>query len=365
MKNIITLICFFLVIFTAVAQPPLDWHFEIRTSKVNSSRVAVDMRDTTSTPPKTTDFVLDIVFGIKWDNSADADLSSTIDQFGYDIAKSDVEKVKNGFEFQAFYANNVPYNFPNDWTQNGWETICEMDVTINNTAGAPWDFEICEVGFDPTTDLNINVNGMDYTQEINGLAMLVFKLLSFDAIRSGDTDAKLNWTAIVDENADYIDVERSTNGVVWSRIESQPVLIKNKTINSFFYTDKEVYSPEGDVQTFYYRLKMVNVDGSYTYSGIREVRFNDRYNNNSSYAHIYPNPANQVIQVSLPATFKDVDLLSLNLIQSNGHPVIHKEYNTDIPKEISLDVGLLSAGMYYLQIQSDKGEQQVPVVIQH
>ncbi len=344
-----------------------NFSFEIRCSKVTSSRLAVDMRVTSVDTPTTAMQVTDIVFGIKWDNNADADLSNSIDNsFGYHISKSDVEKLKSGFEFQAFYANNTPYHFPNDWHTNMWETLCEMDVTINNTGGAPWDFEICELGFDPTTDPNINVDLIDdWTPVPNGVAPLVIKLLEFNAYRSGDRSARLAWTAIVDEHADYFDIERSTNGILWEQAGSQPILIKNKYIHKFYFTDKDVYSPEGDVQMFYYRLKMVNDDGSYSYSDIRQVRFDNRFISDDAKARVYPNPAGQLLQVELSKRAEDYSSLELTITKTTGQSMLKRSYQTEVPGVISLDVGELPAGMYILHLQSDLDEQSIPVVIVH
>ncbi len=343
-----------------------NYSFEIRCSKVTSSRLAVDMRAVSDTAPTINENVLDIVFGIKWNNAADADLSSSIDNsFGYNIFKSDVEKVKNGFEFQAFYANNTPYHFPNNWTKDIWETICEMDVTINNTGGAPWDFEICEVGFDPTTDLNFNIEGTDYTPVPNGVAPLVIKLLEFDAYRYEDRSAKLSWTAIVDEESDFFDIERSTDGISWALVSSQPILIKNKDINNFYYTDKEVYSPEGDVKLFYYRLRMVNTDGSYSYSPIREVRFDARSVSREGVAKVFPNPVNQVMNVSLPGNMEDYSTLEMALTKSTGQSVLHEKYEEDLPGSLSYDVSALPAGTYFLRLTFDADEQVIPVIIMH
>ena len=354
-----------IILFTFITSIQAQFDFEYRTFKINSSRFAMEARDKSSNPPKTTNEITSIIIGIKWDNNANADLSSTITQFGYKIEKSDVEKVKNGFEYQSFTQSTTTL-FPNDWTTNQWETIFEIDVTIGNTGGAPWDFEVCEDGFDITTDPYMEVDLIEYFPAVvTGFAPLVINLLSFDAYRYEDRSAKLSWTAIVDEESDYFDIERSTDGISWTLASSQPILIKNKDINNFYYTDKEVYSPEGDVKLFYYRLRMVNTDGSYSYSPIREVRFDARSVSREGMAKVFPNPVNQVMNVSLPGNMEDYSTLEMALTKSTGQSVLHEKYEEDLPGSLSYDVSALPAGMYFLRLTFDADEQVIPVIIMH
>jgi hypothetical protein len=113
----------------------------------------------------------------------------------------------------------------------------------------------------------------------------------------------------------------------------------------YTFVDKEILS---GVQ--YYRLKMVDNDGSFAHSRVRSLSFDG---NASS---IYPNPTSDFLMfnASLSKTVKSVEI-----INANGNTV-HK--GTSVPAS-GINVSQLPEGLYLIKITSKDGGQYVQKVL--
>ncbi len=110
-------------------------------------------------------------------------------------------------------------------------------------------------------------------------------LLSFSARKDGKTNL-LQWTTAQEINVEHFDIERSKSGREFSKIG-----VVKAGLTNYQYTDN---SPLPTIN--YYRLKMVDKDGQFTYSPIRMIN-----NNSDGQMTIYPNPARERVTVTYPA----------------------------------------------------------------
>lgn len=110
-------------------------------------------------------------------------------------------------------------------------------------------------------------------------APLPVTLLSFTAETSGENIVKLNWSTVQEQNAGYFGIERSKDAKAFAEIAKVSAKGDSYEINSYFHTDETPMSGRS-----YYRLRRVDLDGSYTYSRIVSVRTSGR-------DAPYPNPA--------------------------------------------------------------------------
>ncbi|WP_158643887.1 right-handed parallel beta-helix repeat-containing protein [Pseudobacter ginsenosidimutans] len=116
-------------------------------------------------------------------------------------------------------------------------------------------------------------------------AALPLRLLSF-AVREENCTAKLSWTTAEETGVSHFEVEQSTDGTHWSFIS------KLKANNT---TGEHKYNAEVniDVQMNFYRLKMVDIDGTTTYSKI--VRLTAPAGCSARKIKLFPNPADNII----------------------------------------------------------------------
>jgi hypothetical protein len=143
------------------------------------------------------------------------------------------------------------------------------------------------------------------------------KLSAFTAVRENNASV-LHWTTTSEVNSDRFEIEWSRNGKDFETIGS--VACKNSDGKSNYnFTD-----PHGRSGTAYYRLKMVDHDGSFAYSRICFIRDQE----NEVFA--YPNPleSDKALQISADEkTIEKVVLYDLSgklVMESTGLPDMEK-----------------------------------------
>lgn len=114
---------------------------------------------------------------------------------------------------------------------------------------------------------------------IGGIHPLPINLLTFEAIKQ-NKKVLLQWTTDNELNADKYFVERSADGINYSSIGYASAFNNNQKNN---YSLTDIQPIDG---LNFYRLKMLDKDGTFRYSPIRKINFN----NASDDITVYPNP---------------------------------------------------------------------------
>jgi hypothetical protein len=125
---------------------------------------------------------------------------------------------------------------------------------------------------------------------LSGSSTLPLKFISFDAYKQANNDVLLEWKTVDESNIDRYEIEvartpanyQSGGFVKIGQVASQGT---TSIPTDYSFTDAE-NNKEG---VRYYRLKIVENDGSFHYSEIRPVIFNDNIT-----WQVYPNPSNGV-----------------------------------------------------------------------
>ena len=173
-------------------------------------------------------------------------------------------------------------------------------------------------------------------------------LLTFTAKRA-NTANLLNWTTAQEVNTDRFEIERSSLAVGGSREFSKIGMVKAAN-TAYTFTDNNPVNG-----TNYYRLKMLDKDGAFTYSPIRSVA-----NNHSSFTvAIYPNPAKDNLQLQIEIDKQAT--LHLQVVSPDGKAVLSTQVT--VPQGTSLqsiNISKLVAGHYFLKVVSEGKE---PVVV--
>ncbi|MCF0063633.1 T9SS type A sorting domain-containing protein [Dyadobacter chenwenxiniae] len=114
-------------------------------------------------------------------------------------------------------------------------------------------------------------------------------LVSFKASSEGPT-ALLSWSTASETNSDRFDIERSQNGKKWEKIGS--VKSNHESVTQHFYSFQDAQPLDGENL---YRLKMVDLDETFAYSHIENLKF-------ASTAFLYPNPVRNTENLNLNLT---------------------------------------------------------------
>ncbi len=110
------------------------------------------------------------------------------------------------------------------------------------------------------------INGEVEDYFVRYAAPLPITLKSFTASPLGNCTARIRWTTAMEENSSHFEIEQSTNGSEFHTI-AEVQSSNNPSGNSYLYTDNN--ATEGKS---YYRLKMVDRNGSSQYSHIAVVQ---------------------------------------------------------------------------------------------
>jgi hypothetical protein len=172
----------------------------------------------------------------------------------------------------------------------------------------------------------------------NMVSLLPIKLKSFNSTYKNNA-VTLNWQSIYENNFDFYQLEKSTDASQFTTIAT----IKGKSINGnaadYSFTDASIVK---DKQ--YYRLKMVNKDGSFTYSQVIASS-----SKSSLEISLYPNPVNNLLIVTHPQLSESG---TLQIFNQEGKLV--KSSNTQIgAAQTSVDVESLNKGSYVLHFMAN------------
>lgn len=192
----------------------------------------------------------------------------------------------------------------------------DADIIWNSTANR-W-----EVSFDVTGFSGFFVK----TQ----LAILPLRLLSFTATAISGSN-KLHWQTTNEVNTKEFEIEKSSDGISFYPIDLKAAIGSGN--NQYQFNDFSINSGK----TFY-RLKMIDNDGLYSYSPIVKVD-----NTQTITISISPNPANDFLRIYTG----DISLLNtvVKVTDAGGRLVIQTSI-TSLPH--SLNIEKLPQGLYQL-----------------
>ncbi len=175
---------------------------------------------------------------------------------------------------------------------------------------------------------------------------LPVKLLFFKA-QSIEGHIRLQWATSLEISHDRFELERSSDGIRFSRIAVLPATggLSGDT-TQYNYLDPV---PGG---TYYYRLKQLDRNGYTDYSETLVVHtLKARLN-----LHVYPNPVKQSLQIQL--TGDNSPLQTIQLYDANGRIQLHVKISSGQP----LNISRLPSGLYHLLVKTNRGEYRTSLI---
>lgn len=161
---------------------------------------------------------------------------------------------------------------------------------------------------------------------------LPLQLLDFSATLV-DKNGVLKWVTTNEINTSKFDVERSVDGITWGYLGSVNA-ISSYGINNYTYSD---FSPS--LGTNHYRLKMIDKDGNYTYSMVRDIFIESL----QSAFSIIPNPAKEYALIS----FKQPTNGSISIFDIQGKKIFEDVVNGN---SYNLSTSQFMNGNYIIKI---------------
>ncbi|HMZ46143.1 MAG TPA: C25 family cysteine peptidase [Chitinophagaceae bacterium] len=155
------------------------------------------------------------------------------------------------------------------------------------------------------------------------------KLLNLTAKING-TGTDITWQVAEEVNVLKYEVEHSNNAIDFKTIGSVDANGKN---NYLLHHAQPTYGKN------YYRLKILNTDGSYNYSTIRLVNFGK-----GVIVNVYPNPV--IGKLNIAVSNNNNKQVQVNLYNNYGQLLFTEEFKNNS----TIDMSKLSSGVYILQV---------------
>ena len=140
----------------------------------------------------------------------------------------------------------------------------------------------------------------------------------------------------------------ASNNIKFEKINVLAAAGNSNKLLSYSYEDKDAANLYSSKQV-YYRLKMIDVDGSFTYSPTRVVDFNEDAKND---VLIYPNPFNDKLNIGFSKI--EGESVQVEIIDLYGK-ICYKEtqtINAMNPEVMIPSLSKLSNGIYLIKVQN-------------
>lgn len=235
-----------------------------------------------------------------------------------------------------------------DPCQTAWETITVGPFTAtatshtlqflavsdgNGTGGAILPLGICTYNHSPTS-VDLQLDGISICRVIP----LPVELSEFN-VELKEKYVELTWSTSSEINNNYFIVERSSNGDSWNALQRIEGEGNSNQETTYGYIDE---IPLLDVS--YYRLKQVDIDGSYSYSEIKAI------SNKGRKTEVFPNPfENEVALVGKFAGHEEIFIY--NILGQNISNLVEKTIQSE--NKIVLEFSNMQNGVYLIRTKNE------------
>jgi SdrD B-like domain/Secretion system C-terminal sorting domain len=190
----------------------------------------------------------------------------------------------------------------------------------------------------PPTAVNLSFDGGVLTD----LSALPVRITEFTAIKKNSI-AELNWKVEAETALSGYAVERSADGRNFVTIAT----LAATGASNYRSTDAQPLKGLN-----YYRLKIVNLDGSIEYSEVRIVVFGSK-----GTISVFPNPSVDRVNILLPESWQG-KAVTIDIMDQLGRVVI-KISGTQAGQVETINVSKLPAAAYLLRMINSEGKQEV------
>jgi len=170
-----------------------------------------------------------------------------------------------------------------------------------------------------------------------------------------DAGVQLYWATSIEVNNDYFEIERAGENLEWHRVLVVNAIGESTTPQSYSAKDSEL-----TYGNTYYRVKLIDKDGSYVYSNVVSVYYTSDLA--GSAIIVYPNPTSDGrVYMRIPHAVAGNDA-TISVYDIAGKLVMDTKYyaHTAI-KEI--DLRSARTGMYIIKIESPLLSETVKVIV--
>ncbi|MEM9546646.1 MAG: T9SS type A sorting domain-containing protein [Bacteroidota bacterium] len=189
--------------------------------------------------------------------------------------------------------------------------------------------------------------------------VLPIRLRNFSATKGRELNTvDLNWASSTEVNGSHFEIERSQDLENWNTLGEVDAIGESTTAQEYNFIDDNLpLNSRSNHKIFYYRLRMVDKDGTYEYSEVRSVRFD--LDGKADFL-VYPNPAIDEVYVNLSGITPESGPATMNILSLDGQLV--KRVVLETSDDIAVDISQMPSGVYYF-MATQSGETFTQKVI--
>ncbi|PSL30152.1 Ig-like domain-containing protein [Dyadobacter jiangsuensis] len=166
--------------------------------------------------------------------------------------------------------------------------------------------------------------------------------LAYFEVEKKEAMALVEWQSTEEIHTAHFDVQRSTDAREWRMIGKMDAAGESNTGRNYTFTDS---IPEPGLN--YYRLKMVDTDSSFAFSGIRSVSFPD-----FSWAEVYPNPVDDLLRIVV----RNRKVSNIRMISHSGIVMLSRPVTSPA---LTISMRHYPIGMYYIHFEQADGAVKI------
>ena len=200
-------------------------------------------------------------------------------------------------------------------------------------------------------------NALDIGQTYPSLTTATVLAVNFSAfnLKQDKDRVQISWATASEQNNSHFDIERSSNGSVFTKIAT----VKGNN-NSSNISNYSVYDDKPLSGVNYYRIKQVDNDGKVTISGIKSITISGQ----KVIVKTYPNPTHGDINFILANNNGAAVTATLTNITGK---IVHQEVIQTTTSVSNYKLNLttkLPAGMYVLQLKGNSVSESAKISVQ-
>ncbi len=178
---------------------------------------------------------------------------------------------------------------------------------------------------------------------------LSVKMTEF-TVQKQNNDALLKWSTISETKLDRFDIERSLDGMDFSRMGSVNGNGTTTDLNNYQYND-----PLNTTSNIiYYRLKAIDIDGKIMYSKIIALRLNGLLTLNNF--TVYPNPFTNNLKLQISSAGETAITIRINSSAGQMENIYHITLQPGGNIVVLSNLETLKQGIHFMEIISDDGK---------
>ena len=168
---------------------------------------------------------------------------------------------------------------------------------------------------------------------------LPVSLMSFTAKLHQKNNVTIDFSTASEQNNHYFNIEHGIDAINFDKIAQINGNGNSNTIQKYQFIHQDLQ--EG---VHFYRLKQVDIDGTFKYSDVRKININK---NNSVFGiETFPNPAKNILNINATID-ENIDTFSITIYDTNGRIILAQNLSNT---QNQIDMSNLNSGLYFAKI---------------